>query len=722
MRQVCLNERQEVVLTEVPAPTISPGRALIRTAYSLISSGTELSTAQKAQSTGRSPVDVIGKIGASLQRDGLASTMARVRERLQPKPSLQGTGYLASGVVLEVADNISDLKVGDVVACGGASANHAEIISVPRNLIVRLPANVSLREACFTSMGAIAMQGVRRAEVSFGEIVVVTGLGLIGQLTCQLLQIAGCVVIAIDLSPARLRLAEQSGVSFTVDAKSEDPVEAVRRLAGDSGADAVLLCAATASSSPINEAFEMCRERGRVIVIGDVGMGLERPTFYRKELDLSISRSYGPGRYDYQYEELGIDYPVGYVRWTENRNMEEFVRLLSAGKVDVERLISAEYQIVDAANAYQALRENSSASMGVLFRYSAESQVERSTSLKLPRSSKSKVSPAARIALIGAGNFARDYHLPNLKKIPNVSLAAVVSSTPVNARKIGEEFGADFCTTDFREVLADESIDAVVITTRHNLHAVVSVAAAQSGKHIFVEKPLALTLPDCEKVCRAVAEADVLLTVGFNRRFAPLITELKQLLDNAPGPKMITYRVNGGALPPDHWTLDPEVGGGRILGEACHFFDLLYYLVGAEPRRISAIQARPETGKVKDPANMSVTLEFADGSVGTLVYTVIGHRELSKERLEAFAGGRAFVMDNFEVLDVYGEKRTKSSSHVSDKGHKQLLDHFCNAVLGKNVLAITARDGLRATLCGLKALESVSSGTIVSITPEELYV
>lgn len=719
MRQVCLNERQEIVLAEVPAPTLSPGRALIRTTYSLISSGTELSTAQQAQSNTKNPIDVIGKIGTSLRREGLASTMARVRERLQPKPSLQGTGYLASGVILDI-DDIPDLKVGDPVACGGASANHAEVISVPRNLIVRLPANVSLREACFTSMGAIAMQGLRRAQVSFGEIVVVTGLGLIGQLTCQLLQVAGCVVIGIDLSPARLRLAELSGATFTIDAKSESPVEAVRRVAGPNGVDAVLLCAATSSNDPINEAFEMCRERGRVVVVGDVGMGLERQTFYRKELDLAISRSYGPGRYDYQYEELGIDYPLGYVRWTENRNMEEFVRLLSAGKVNVERLISAEYRIDDAARAYQALKENSSENMGVLLGYNAENQAQSPT-LKLSRSTRSKVSGKVRLAVIGAGNFARDYHLPNLTKFPNVDLAAIVSSTPVNARQMGEEFDAEYCTTDFHEVLADETIDAVVISTRHNLHAEISIAAAESGKHIFVEKPLALTVADCEKVCRAVAESKVLLTVGFNRRFAPLITELKELLDNIPGPRMITYRVNAGALPPDHWTLDPEVGGGRILGEACHFFDLLYYLIGTEPRRISALQARPEIGKVVDPANMSITLEFADGSVGTLVYTVIGHREMSKERLEAFAGGKSFVMDNFQVLETYGQKRTKAPSQTNDKGHKQLLEHFCNAVAGKNDLAISARDGLRATLCGLKALESANAGTIVSVTPEELY-
>jgi predicted dehydrogenase/threonine dehydrogenase-like Zn-dependent dehydrogenase len=716
MRQVCLNERMEVVITDVPAPTLSAGRALIRTAYSLISSGTELATSHRNESSVNNPVELAGKLGASLRRDGLASTIARVRQRLQPSPRLQGRGYLASGVIIDIGENIDDLKVGDAVACGGASANHAEIISVPRNLIVPVPAEVNLRDACFTALGAIAMQGVRRAQVSIGETVVVTGLGLVGQLTSQLLQAAGCVVIAVDLVEERLRLARELGASFTINAQSQDLVDTVYRIVGDHGADAVLVCAATSSSGPVNQAFEMCRERGRVIIVGDIGMQIERSSFYRKELDLLISRSYGPGRYDYQYEEQGLDYPLAYVRWTENRNMVEFVRLLASGKVHITPLISAEYEIAKASEAYGDLAQQSTNLLGVVFRYAATTPPNgNSTVVPLRRSLKPSSDKALRIAVIGAGSFARAYHLPNLVKLPRVELAAVASSTGVRAREVGEQFGAQYCTTDYREVLADESIDAVIITTRHNLHAEMAIAAARSGKHIFVEKPLALTLQDCEEVCRAVAQANVLLTVGFNRRLAPLIVELKQSLAKAPGPKMLIYRVNAGTLPADHWTLDPLEGGGRILGEACHFFDLFYYLLGAEPVRISATQAQAKMTKSKDSANLSIALEFADGSVGTLIYTVIGNRRMSKERLEAFAGGEAFVMDNFQMLESYGGQRSKPFSSDGDKGHRQLLDRFCNAVAGNMPLDVTAQDGLRATLCSLKALESLHTGTFVSL-------
>jgi predicted dehydrogenase/NADPH:quinone reductase-like Zn-dependent oxidoreductase len=624
-------------------------------------------------------------------------------------------------VVAEVGEGVEDIRVGDRVACGGGSANHAEYISVPRNLLVSVPAEVSLRDACFTTLGAIAMQGVRRAEVSFGEVVVVVGLGLIGQLACQLAQAAGCVVIAIDLVEARLNLARELGAHHIINAQHEDAVEAVRRIAGDWGADCVLVCAATGSSVPVNDAFRMCRERGRVIIVGDVGMNLERAEFYHKELDLLISRSYGPGRYDQEYEQLGIDYPVGYVRWTENRNMAEFVRLLAEGKVRVGQLVSAQYKIEEAAQAYRALTERPRELLGVLFGYEeAEQQSEAHPRVvHLKRSIEENRGERVRFAVIGAGSFARAFHIPNICKIAGNELVAIANFTGVNARQAAQEFGAAYCTTDYREVLADKNVDAVAITTRHHLHAEMVIAAAESGKHIFVEKPLALSLEDCLQAVRAVAEAGVLLTVGFNRRFAPLALELKRELDHTPGPKMITYRVNAGWLPPDHWSIDPLQGGGRIVGEGCHFFDLLYHLIGAEPVRIAASLARTVGKEVKDPANVSVSMEFADGSVASLLYTVVGHKGLSKERIEAFAGGKSFVLDNFDTLESYGAEARKSISATGDKGHLQVMQHFCDAVRGKTTLEITARDGLRATLCALKALESARTGKHVDLHVDE---
>lgn len=717
MRQVCLNERQEVIVAEIPAPTATPGHALIRTTYSLISSGTErAATAGPTQSAVSRNLNLIQRMGSSLRQEGLAPTLARIQRRLNPIAGFQGRGYAAAGVVIEVGDGIDDLKAGDLVACGGGSANHSEFISVPRNLVVRVPAGVGLRDACFTTLGAIAMQGVRRANVSFGETVVVTGLGLVGQLVSQLLVVAGCRVIAVDLIDERLNLAQQLGAHYTVRAHIEDPVNAIYQLAGDQGADAVIVCAATRSDVPVNQGFKMCRERGRVVIVGDVGMSLERADFYHKELDLLISRSYGPGRYDADYEEKGVDYPIGYIRWTENRNMAEFVRLLEEGKVRVAPLVSAEYEVEDAARAYRALGEQSKDTLGVLFRYqSAERAGSYSPVVHLRRSVEQRKNDKVRFAVIGAGSFARSHHLPNLRDNADCELLAIANPTGLKGREVAEEFGAAYCTTNYTDLLADENVDAVLIATRHHLHAEMAIAAARSGKHIFVEKPLALTLEDCQRVCDEVAKSGVLLTVGFNRRFAPSVRELKTLLEGIPDPKMITYRVNAGYLPPDHWTMDPSQGGGRIIGEGCHFFDLFSYLIGAEPVRIAATMASLPEGKFRDPANLSASLTFTDGSVATLIYTVIGHKDLPKEHLEVFAGGKAFTLDDFKSLQAYGVQTKKAPTAPGDKGHAQLLRHFCEAVRGKTKLEITAEDGLRATLCSLKALESIRTGTFAEL-------
>jgi predicted dehydrogenase len=401
--------------------------------------------------------------------------------------------------------------------------------------------------------------------------------------------------------------------------------------------------------------------------------------------------------------------------------MSEFLRLLADGKVRVAPLISAEYELGEAARAYSDLASKSEKTLGVLFRYETANQTEnRSRAIHLKRTVTEGSGERVRFAVIGAGSFARGFHIPNICKIPESELIAIANFTGVNARQVAEEFGAAYCTTDYREVLADRNIDAVAITTRHHLHAEMALAAAQNGKHVFVEKPLALTLEECQQIRQAVAEAGILLTVGFNRRFAPLAIRLKELLDNAPGPKMITYRVNAGWLPPDHWTLDPLQGGGRILGEGCHFFDLLYYLVGAEPVRIAASLARSTEAEVKDHSNLSASVEFADGSVGTLIYTVVGHKDLAKERIEAFAGGKAFILDNFDSLVSYGEQLAKSPAAPANKGHLGLMQHFCSAVLGKTQLEITADDGLRAQACALKALESARTGKFCDLRMGEL--
>ncbi len=718
MRQVCVNERLQVVVAEVPDPTVSPGYALVQNAYSLISSGTELGTAQRQRSAGRRRVDLVRRFYGSVQREGLATTLARVKKRLQqPNTALRGRGYSCAGIVIQVGDGIEDLRKGDLVACGGADAAHAELVSVPRNLIARVPPGVTSRDACFTTLGAIAMQGVRRAQVSFGETVVVTGMGLVGQLVSQLLRVAGCRVIAIDLLDERLKLAKELGATHTLNSLSEDPVETAYRIAGDHGVDAVILCAATASSVPVNQAFAMCRERGRVVIVGDVGMGLERTHFYEKELDLLISRSYGPGRYDAEYEELGLDYPVGYVRWTENRNMEEFLRLVASGQVKVAPLVSKEYVIHEAAQAYADLTEKPRQTLAAVLKYSDQPHASTAApSVHLPSRAQDTKTGALRVAAIGAGSFARANHLPNLQRFPDCQLVAVANATATTARQVASQFGAKYCTTDYREVLADPDVDAVVVATPHDLHAPIAIAAAAAGKHVFVEKPMAMTEAEGQEVCKAVADAGVLLAVGFNRRFAPLIVRLKDLLNSNPFPKTITYRINAGWLPPDHWTLDPIKGGGRIVGEGCHFFDLAYFLVGTEPVRIAASQMRPLDVNPRDTANMSINMEFADGSVANIVYTVVGHTGLPKERIEVFSGGKAYVLDDFTTLTAYGVKGAPDAWRVpADKGVNALMRHFCDAALGKEELQVTAKDGLRATVCAVKAMESARTALMVNL-------
>jgi predicted dehydrogenase len=402
--------------------------------------------------------------------------------------------------------------------------------------------------------------------------------------------------------------------------------------------------------------------------------------------------------------------------------MAEFVRLLAAGKVRVVPLISAEYTLEQAAQAYRDLVEKPKEMLAAVFRYDSTKRAENQFSgvtVNLRRLAERRAG-TVRVAVIGAGTFARAYHLPNLRKLSNCELVGVVNSTGTRARQVAQEFNAAYCTTDYRDVLGDPNVDAVLIATRHHLHAEMAIAAAQSGKHVFVEKPMGLTLEECQMICRTVCEAGVLLTVGFNRRFAPLVRELKHLLDGISGPKMFTYRVNAGWLPPDHWTLDPLQGGGRILGEGCHFFDLLYYLTSTEPIRIGASQARAPEGQRSDPANVSVCIEFADGSVGTLLYAVVGHTDLPKERLEVFAGGKAMVLDNYTALELHGFHGRQRRPSPGDKGHMQLLQHFFDAVLGETSLEITARDGLRATLCALKALESARTGAFVNVGDENL--
>jgi len=704
MKQVLIGGTGEVVVADVPAPMCPVGGVLVRVTHSLISTGTEsmsIASGGKKQSLVIKAIKnphLVAKVLQKASTLGVRETLALVKNRTR---TYMATGYSAAGVVVEVGAGVTGFSVGDRVACAGAGlANHAEVVAVPQNLCVRVPAGVENLEAAFVTLGAIALQGVRRAETHVGETVLVVGLGLIGLLAVQILKASGCRVIGADVVASRVEFAREFGmdVGVVIGQGPELPV-VCRAETGGYGVDAALLCAATPSSIPANSAMESCRERGRVVVVGDVGMNLRREAMYRKELDFVISRSYGPGRYDRTYEEKGYEYPYGFVRWTENRNMAEFLRLISTRQVKVRELITQVYPVAEAAAAYHRIATDRKNVTALLFSYPAAEKVtavsreDRRINLSLSGSARTGT---VRVGLIGAGGFAQSVHLPNLKKL-GAELRAVASRTAHNARQHAENYGAAYATTDYRELLADPEIDAILLTTRHNLRREIILEAAAAGKHVFVEKPLAITVEDCEAIQQAVEQHGILLTVGFNRRFSPTAQLLKRELSSTPGPKMMQYRVNAGALPPDHWTYDPVEGGGRIIGEGVHFFDFLAFLCDEEPVSVKAEHAEGFGNSVQDQDNLVATIRFSGGSVGTLLYTGAGNTGSGKERVEVFCAGRSAVLDDFKDLSLWGFSTQGVKNKYINKGQLELLANFLDAVRGTGKLGVTVVDGVRAT-------------------------
>ncbi|RLT53233.1 MAG: hypothetical protein DWI68_00870 [Chloroflexi bacterium] len=710
MLQVFFDGTGKLHVKDVPAPVCSSGRVLVQVHSSVISAGTEAASLAGGGSLLRQALrrpDLVQRTLKYAAQQGVAAAVSLVQGASE---NWFPTGYSAAGTVVEVGAGIAGFAVGDRVACAGAGfANHAEFISVPQNLCVKIAPRLSFQQAAFTTLGAVALHAVRRVEPTLGETVVVAGSGLIGLLAAQLLRNNGCRVICTDLVPERLALAGLFGAT-PLQAADGDLVRRVHALTDGLGADAVMLCAGSKSSQLVNQAFEMCRERGRVVVVGAVGLDLERTAMYRKEIDLRISRSYGPGRYDSEYEERGATYPVGYVRWTETRNLQMIVDLLAAGTLDVQPLVSAEYPVSEAAAAYARITNGDAAAVGVLLTY------PQSDPARAPlRVWQSDVLPQLRpgqvgLVLVGSGQFARLMHVPNLKALQSeVMVRGVVSATGGSARQAAQALHAGSATTDFAAALALPGVDAVLIATRHNLHAAQSIQALRAGKHVFVEKPLGLDAGECRAVLVEAESAALLCAVGFNRRFSALAIALKQSLDKTVGPKQLSYRVNAGALPADHWLLNPAIGGGRLVGEGCHFFDLLYWLCGSEPVSVAA----QSVGATAD--DVACTLTFSDGSVATFVYSALGDARAGKERIEVMAGGGLAILEDFKSLVLSGMPGRSRRLRVADKGHRALLRHFLDAVRGREPLQVSARDGLRAALCAAAAQRALASRATESV-------
>jgi predicted dehydrogenase/threonine dehydrogenase-like Zn-dependent dehydrogenase len=708
----------EISVAEVPAPQLLPGCVLVRMGASLVSAGTERASSefarksllQKAQARPDLVRDVINKV----RRDGFLSALQAVRSRLDQPSAL---GYSSAGMVTGVGEGVVDIAVADRVACAGAGyAVHAEVACVPRLLVAKIPDGVptSFDEAAFTTVGAVALHGIRTADVKLGDVVAVIGLGLVGQLTAQLLKIAGCRVLGFDIAPDRVELAMRLGTDAGSSTASEFASLCSQRTRGF-GVDAVLITAETPSSEPVNQAAQIARDRAVVVAVGTVGMELERQRYYEKELDFRVSRSYGPGRYDAAFEQQGRDYPIGHVRWTETRNMEAFLQFLADGELDLKPLITHRFAIDQAKAAYDlisgATRERS---LAVLFTYSESPDVSQRVDLNRPSVPQTAVAAGTslKVGLLGAGSFATSTLLPALQRVAGTELVAVCAATGAHSRHAADKFKFRFCTTDERDVLRDSSVNTVVIATRHNLHANQVLAALAAGKHVFCEKPLCLNedeLIGIAQACGSSRAGNPLLMVGFNRRFAPMAVRMKQFLAIGE-PLALHYRVNAGTLPADHWINDPAVGGGRIVGEVCHFVDLLSFLSGALPIEV---HARPLSNPgLSSDDNVLISLRFENGSEGTIHYLASGDRSFSKERVEVFGGGAVAVLDDFRKLEMtrFGKKSTVSARWRQDKGHRGEWQAFAESVRSGGPAPIPFESIVSSTLTTFCIQKSRSSG------------
>ena len=688
----------EMEIAELPSPKPGRGELLIRTHFSAISTGTEGKTVTDARkgylAKAKSRKEEVAKVIKLARNQGLAATYKMVMNRLE---ALQPLGYSASGVVVEVGEAVRTFRPGDRVACGGASASHGELIAVSENLAVKLPEGTPLDEAAFTTLGAIAMQGLRRAELSLGESCAVIGLGLLGQITIRLLEASGIRAFGVDLKPELVQLAAHSGTPSAL--RSDDTIESqIDAFSKGFGVDAVIITAASASLDPVEFAGIIARQRGRVVIVGSVPTGFSRKAYYRKELDLRMSTSYGPGRYDVRYEEEGLDYPIGYVRWTENRNMQAFAELLGSGKLSLKDLISHRFPFEKAIEAFDLVVDTAADKMGVLLEYDTVKPM-----LVSPRTATQSPAKSGAVSFIGAGSFAGNFLLPALRK--HIDFDAVATSRAHTAEHARRQFGFSHAYADSDQLLAASTAGAVVIATRHDTHAPLAIKALKAGKRVVLEKPLCIQLSEYFAVKAAVERAGSPdLMIGFNRRFAPFTQELKKRFTGVP--VSINYRINAGKLPPDHWVHNPEIGGGRILGEVCHFIDFCAFLAGS---KVLAVSAFGLDSSRQNQDTFAASLYFANGSVANISYFSNGNTAMGKEYIEVFGGGLSAVIDDFKSLEIFAKKRSKVSAR-QDKGHAAEMKLVAEAIKSGDPFPISTSDALDVTMATFALQASLEAG------------
>lgn len=693
-------------IMEVPFPILDKDGILVRNHYSVISAGTESKTVTDARkgyiAKARSRQKEVKMVLNSIKTEGLKKTYDVVMNKLNAPASL---GYSCAGEVIAVGKNIKDIKVGEHVACGGGGAVHAAVVAVTRNLCVKVSKKVDLRHAAFTTIASIAIQGIRQADLRFGENAVVIGLGLIGQLTIQILKASGIKAIGVDIIDEQVKTTKENGAYLAFNRNQSGIVESIEQATNGYGTDAVIITAGTSSLDPVEFAGQVARKKGKVVIVGAVPTGFSRPNYYKKELDLRMSSSYGPGRYDNNYELKGKDYPIGYVRFTENRNMQTFVDFLEQDLLNIDRLISHEFDLGDAIDAYQMILDKSERFSGILLRYDTQKELKKIVQLREKTFEKSDVN----VGLIGAGNFAQNAILP---RIDGKCTFVGVSTTQGNmSNYVGNKYKFAYATDNPEEILSDKDVNTVFVLTRHNLHAEFVAKALQANKVVFVEKPLAMNEEELEMVKNAYEQSKGRLMLGFNRRFSPLTQQItKKILPNQM--KAINIRVNAGIVPVDHWVHDPDFGGGRIIGEACHFIDLAMHIAGSPITSVSAF-ATNDANALMD--TVTINLMFENGSIASVNYFSNGNKNVPKEKIEVFCDGTVYEIDDFKKMTIYGNSIKTSKLSGQDKGHSEELKSFISAVKEGKDMPIDFNEIYLSTLVTLKAIESIKTNRTIEI-------
>lgn len=695
-------------ILEVPFPLLTKGQILVRNHFSVISAGTEGKTVSDARkgyfAKAKSRQKEVKMVMDMIKTEGVKKTYDTVMNKLE---ALSPLGYSCAGEVIAVGENVHDLFVGDKVACGGTGAYHADVVAVNRNLCVRVPNNVDLSHAASTTIASIAIQGIRQADLRFGENCVVVGLGLIGLITIQVLKSSGIKTIAVDINDYQVSKAKRIGSDLALNRNHEGIVQTINDFTNGFGTDAVIITAGTVSLDPIEFSGEVCRKKGKVVIVGAVPTGFSRANYYKKELDLRMSSSYGPGRYDANYEEKGIDYPIGYVRFTENRNMQTFIELLSENKINLEELITHKFDLLDSPKAYDLILERKESVIGIILKYNIDEELKSTIRFKdnLIEGNKAK-----NVGFIGAGNFAQSSVLPNLKGKCN--FIGIVTGEGNSSRYIAEKYKFNYCADSPENLLNDNNIGTIFVLTRHDTHADYIVRSLKNGKNVIVEKPLAMTFEELENVKKSYEEAEQGLMLGFNRRFAPLtVTMMSKLIKEQK--KSINIRVNAGVVPPDHWVHDQEIGGGRIIGEVCHFIDLAGFIAGSKVRKISAMTLK-NNPSLND--SVSINIEYVNGSIANISYYSNGNKNVPKERIEVFCNGSVYLIDDFKTLDIINDSGTKKIKNKGqDKGHAKEFELVAEALSFGKQFPITFDEIYHSSFVTLETIRSINENRVIEI-------